>query len=1127
MDFKQSEDPRLFLAPQAADTHLHCAYILPEGTSFTQNSIGSAAAFGDGHGSFCFSTIPLTSAVVAEIDDLHSSSGSSTQRFLVWHCTTPSGTPAVKTVASFDADASGAMKLTMPLVVVVETEQLNAHIPLGSSLVFDAGTNSIIITADSSPGIQVHGSAAFQFKDAGPVSLDIQGPNRGFPRFTMDVDLGDLLDKIPVGFRYTVPDAGDDKKTVPLFFRMLGAPASGSRAKMELAIDPFTADYDIEGLARSSMTFVTEPGALPAPIPSTYRSREGYAISLQPATAADGVDAAAFCFSSHGAIADFPYFDPSGDFWLSVNAAEATTKCDLMCGLSATEIIQLNAAPGGDRLRFLPGMPANAPEFPLPPGSMTSAPRSPDKPLLDSQATASWLSAIPGTGSVHYSAQPAANALYGKDALVFANNEHWLGFIEPGITLTTDPAPAAPIVPYSGLTQIPVAFPVAEFENQLLLPTRHRSFTNEQSQVLQQIVHAGSAPQAATKLRATTTRGLIVTIGADGRWSEVCLALSNNGQDHLRFLDLSSSLQQVFQAQQVFAVLVDSTPVGAPGESPGFDNSVSMDGWSLSIDIGEGGEYAHYSNVMVLKFCPGKLVDLAKNTSAWNNAAVLSVQDRQNPQEVTAVSQWLQDYIDTAKQRQADGEKVDPDYPFYKHFLSLAEDENWTGVLALKVNIAAVPSELQGLLDGIDTTQFFAHHLGVDVNPVEGTDIELKKDSSIFGLIDYANPLYRPEHPEQPVQPQSDGPFEFTVLTLQVLFENASVKAFNSKAQLVIAELFGATVDSIVDDSGNAANAVILAGRYQKSGDNAGFVMETQAPSTAIMRSTVLPRTRIARIQFTTVENRQADSGQRSHVRFNFHGTLDFLQIGSTDSLPANDLFSFGASDDGGTAGGLPYSNLLLDLLPDRDEHGDQRFVFSTADIRFNADQTNARQNSLYRAFPLSAGRLIGGPGAASPASLGYLPVGGDSRLSDLSGAWYGISFRLDLGTPGELVSHIGFEADLLLAWEPVQRDDALHLPAFVGLKLPGTEGVGALGLQGIVKVTIDDIELIPIAEDGQGTTYLLKLQDIALSLLGLKKIPSSSGTTFYLFASPDRSAGKPPLGWYAIYNPDPEKTDG
>lgn len=1125
MEFSQSDDPRIFRAPPGDDAHLHCAYILPSGSSLPQNSIDAAAAFSTGEGSFCFSTVPITADIFPEIDPLHAARGfgaDGPQRFLVWHCETPSGTPAAKTVASFAADDSGTMRLTMPLVVVVEVGHLNAHIPQGSTLALADNSDSIVITPGSNTEIQVHGSSAFQINKPQPATIDFQGKTRGFPRFTMGVDLGDLLQQIPVGFRYTLPIEDSSGSTTPLFFSLFETPAAATWANMELVIDPFTADYDIEGLARSSLAFVGAAES-PRPMASTYRSREGYPVHLQPATAADGVEPAAFRFASHGATGEFLYFDPSGDFWPSVDTP-AESLCDLMCGLSATEIIRLQQRPaaGGDRLRFLPGMPANAPEFPLPPSSTVAAPRPAAQALLNSQSTASWVAAVPGSDPVQYAAQPGGNALYGKDAVVYANNDHWLGFVEPGVTLGSDPAP---IVPYLGLRADTANVALADFENQLILPTRHRALLAKKTQTLQQIAHADTMPRASAAIRATTTRGLIVTIGADGRWSEVNLAVSDDGQVPLRFLDLSSELQQVFQAQQVFAVLVNPEPVGAPGESPGFDNSVNMDGWSLNIDIGEGGEYAHYSNVMVLKFCPGKLVDLAKNTSVWNNAAVLSVQDRQNPQEVTAVSQWLQDYIDTARQRQADGKKVDPDYPFYEHFLSLAEDENWTGVLALKVNIAAIPSELQGLLDGIDTTQFFAHHLGVDINPVEGTDIELKKDSSVFGLIDYANPLYRPEHPEQAVQPQSDGPFEFTVLTLQVLFENASVKAFNSKAQLGIAELFGATVDNIVDDQGNTASAVILDGRYQKSGDNPGFVMETQAPATVNMQSTVLPRTRISRVQFTTVEDRQADTdpGQRSHVRFNFHGTMDFLQIGATDTLPANDLFSFGSSDASDTSAGLAYSNLLLDLLAERDEQGAQQFVFSTADVRFNADLAAARHNSLYQAFPLSAGRLLGGPGAASPVSLGYLPVGGDSRLGDISGSWYGLSFRLDLGTPGELASHIGFEAELLLAWEPVQNDGE-HLPAFVGLKLPGTEGVSALGLQGIVKVTIDDIELIPIADESQGTIYLLKLRDIALSLLGLKKIPSSSGTTFYLFASPDRSAGRPPLGWYAIYNPDPEK---
>jgi len=58
---------------------------------------------------------------------------------------------------------------------------------------------------------------------------------------------------------------------------------------------------------------------------------------------------------------------------------------------------------------------------------------------------------------------------------------------------------------------------------------------------------------------------------------------------------------------------------------------------------------------------------------------------------------------------------------------------------------------------------------------------------------------------------------------------------------------------------------------------------------------------------------------------------------------------------------------------------------------------------------------------------------------------------------------------------------------------------------------------------DSTKQAYVLLLNQIALSFLGLLKIPPNGATAFYLFG--DAVSSSSALGWYAIYNNEPKKT--
>jgi hypothetical protein len=89
-----------------------------------------------------------------------------------------------------------------------------------------------------------------------------------------------------------------------------------------------------------------------------------------------------------------------------------------------------------------------------------------------------------------------------------------------------------------------------------------------------------------------------------------------------------------------------------------------------------------------------------------------------------------------------------------------------------------------------------------------------------------------------------------------------------------------------------------------------------------------------------------------------------------------------------------------------------------------------------------------------------------------------------------------------------------------IGIKLPGTgQGAPLISLQNVIKLTMGPIRL---TYNSTNQSYILMLTEIALSLLGLLKIPPNGATSFFLFGNPDGASSADGLGWYALYNNEP-----
>lgn len=854
-------------------------------------------------------------------------------------------------------------------------------------------------------------------------------------------------------------------------------------------------------------------------------------------------------------LIDAYYATPSGRFYVRLADkpdAPPPGEIRLSCGLSPTETIGLvpsGAAPA-DMLVFFPGQPSFAPLYPLPSVNLND----PDsnlgrEPLLGDFITTAYLSAerapvqddgtaLPpnpyyaqGKGAPLYADGGASSALDGDTAAITDY------FLTRAATISASDAKlAVPLFPYLGTAPGggPYDMPqkdIAPFEATIIAPFRKHRVFDGQTQSGQHL-RLARVSDAADPIPATTPQGLLATVAGpdDPRWLSLLLGRNEDGGKtfELQFRDVDPVLQSAFQTNEQFLVITEpQRPWELGGVGSGtktvFDNVMSIMGWPFQVNVGTHNVPGDYRNVMIFKFAKGKLSDLAATPAAWTNAGEFNAQ---GPVELALVSQWLQNYIAEARAMASAGEG-----DFLRNFLTIIDDPTWNGILILKTDVLLqqFPEEIKGLIAGIKLDQFFAHHLGVNVNFVSNANgkVEVAGNSSIFGLVDYTDPAYAGwiamgGDPTVPVTPQP-GVYDFIVLTLKVLFENSAIQNFQSRVQVTLNNWFGdevaATPGSEQATTAPTSNSIMLDGAYEDHGGTSVFTFSSSKERMFTLGSNVLGAVDVVRADFQTMTTTGGDSDKVS-ARFVFSGYMNFRPV------PGFDLYSFGSdwtTGDPDPGQGLFFSNLYLHMSFDLSAPTVRTFVFDAGQITFNMQMSRARPLSLYPNFPLSVSGLIAGDPDRKPDQLGYLPVSLGSSAAPLTGlgeGWWGLACTFDFGTAGDLAGQAGLVATLLLAWSPRSGKVGNTVSGLVGLKLPGAGGgdTKLLSLQGVFKLSVGDIELDIGETDEGGQAYLMKLSQIALKFFGIS-FPPSGNTVVFLFGDPARGGSESRIGWYAAYN--------
>lgn len=862
------------------------------------------------------------------------------------------------------------------------------------------------------------------------------------------------------------------------------------------------------------------------------------------------------------------YMAPYGEFRLGMDPAfvDALAPPALLAGIYGTETIGFSpysdiAVDDGDRLVFVAYQPGYAPVYPLPEISPTGRPPS-EEPLLTSLYQTSWANVIKGAASdltVGYYSQPKGASLYNNATMLYRETKDYLGFFETAVAIDQSFGFCFPLVTYAATTVSaqPSTFSfddIQGFETTILNPFRKKTIQDKKQSI--SVAHTLkrrnfdrrqiSSLAADPTTLATTPQGLLATVDtADSSWKNLLLAINGTslGSFSLQFEYLSDPLKNAFQSNQLMLVASDGKNIGAlkydaRGEpvtpvpaGATFDNLMAIEEWLFSVDTPSSNSsnppvYGDYTNLIIFKFCHGSLTDLAQNPKAWCDPGDFNDIDGIGVAGLSGVSVWIGDYFAQAQSDLA----LYPEY--LQNFCRIINDPNWNGILILKADVAKLPSNIQGLMAGVVyPNDFYAHHFGIEINPVE-TDadgsVKLVKNSSLFGLINYVDTDYYRQiaagkGPDQPVPPRPGSTYDFKVLYLQSLFINSAVAKFASKTQLTSNQLYNEISTSLNGKTDNY-NSMIIDGTYQNQNGKSVYVFATNGNNAFGFTGSIFNALNFTQGQFNTVSD-GSDGGEVISL-FSLTGKFDFRKIKNLD------MFSFGSEGDPSVTDpkGLAFTNVFIRMTSGFDNAVITSMLFDTSSITFNIAESDTRQNSLYPNFALDIKGLISGDAQSSPASKGYLRLQTDAKITGTVGTWYALDCSLNMGSPGALASVAGFVSSMSLCWSPaaasnLETDDPAY-KVYLGLKLPGAGSDAKLmSLQGVLKLTIGEMKLSYI--EGQ-QAYMMMLYDIALKFLGLIQIPPLNGrTSFYLFGGPKGAASQvSELGWYAVYNVAPTTPD-
>jgi hypothetical protein len=1137
------------------------------------------------------STLQKTENFILAIDNILETIGSRALIFLPTGDSSQITRQIAQTVAlkQRETQVSTNTGINVPLC---NTGVFTAQLAPGALITVNDGGDGLIFDAGDNPSLSLAGPngqpLSYTFQPDPLSTLHFAGTVQGTFTFTVYIKRSALSTELNWGFQTFIPNPHAGKNGDTILYLAAWLPlADGTLASPPdmLGFAPQINLVNPNNLLAASPTklFFTgqnsNGGNPTTSLVSFYRTNAGKQITLYPVVDTSNGQQPAALIINPGYLKT-PLLNgfclaPEGDFIMAVDSGAVNQAAYLLCGMSGTETIAflpfVDGQYPGYRLRFLSNQPSYAFSFPLLPSSPVGPPIDPTAIPLSNQYATAWGTVLPppgGTGTPLYTAAPKGADLFGLDPTATSTrNGNLLVPLGPGAPLPGDLT--FPLIPFAGFTagtgeQNLTKAQLEQLERQIFSPVRRNIIAKDQSGFSAH-AHVSLGLHSLESLKCpyntTTPSGFISHVRCDGSWDQLLLAqVSPPGSSQVSlqmgFTKLQSQLQSAFQTNDLFLVIANRKFLGDPTagtfmppaqqtvlDKNLFFNTAAIGDWKFQASVGDKNQYSDYRNVMIVKGVKGKLTDLVISPEKWTMKDLFGAPSIQrpdgtvggpDPSQLIPLANWMSDYFQAAL--------AQADNPFFTNFCQLIQNESWTGVLLLRVDIANIPQDLAGILAGVnDPSAFYAHHLGIEISQIDVQNVQQKDASSLFGLVYYVDPNYLDTGPAHPIPPRDmNATYDFTLLTLKALFQNSALKKFDSLAQMILNRVFGSAVKKM-GDGGNMYNAILLQGAFQKNGDAPVYSLASTSTNTYELDNNLLTLAEIDSAVMSTRDDGSTSGNVVSWIAM--AGFMNFAVVKDTsDNTPKQpdfDIFSFGAAGSSGDLRqGLNFNNLGLRISFDKKSSSsatknsfadgppasDRVLEMVEGEISFNIAASTPREQSLYPNFQLELLGLQSGDDSTAPQSMGYLTVATPYGLQGVSkGPWHGLRCKLNLGTPGALASKVNLSSTLLLAWSDTSgsEDGAPGYQALVGIQLPGTGSGGDLfSLQSVIKLSIGVVQLY---YNEQAKSFLLLLNEIALKIFGLLKVPPNGATAFFLFGNPNAqdSTG---LGWYAIYNQDQPK---
>lgn len=939
---------------------------------------------------------------------------------------------------------------------------------------------------------------------AGSSRIAFSGAQTGALAASFDLPGGDAIDRfaeLGVRLRYVIRASADPGDIRVLNVDMPVLAQSGKALTLDMTWDPL--NLTVRG--RGGLRFGGTPAALDARLVTT----RGYATRLTPSIQS-ALPAAGFMFccsplatssQSLEVRSATVHLAPDGAFTLDVVAPADAAAVDadvhdrLMLGQSGLEYVAL-AVQSGTVLLFEAGRPAFATA-----AALEGVPAGDPSQALSALASTAYMTVLPAASAspaLTYFAQPRRAPLFvGAGTQVMRHQE------VPAATLPPYPAsagawpPTFPVGLYTGVDARLIAAARA-LETAALAPVR-RQCLGLPTQGAQ-----ASAPPVSDVL-AVTPQGLVVSIAADlSRLSGLIIAnMPASSIAQVAFDRIDAPFQAALQANQLFFVASNATTLlAAAGVAPPF--AVDIDGWRFKLDpAGWRGDADDHPTLMLFKYCNRSLEDLVADTACWGWPAVATdANGRIRPTQAN-----LQAIFDAARERKDD--ENDPYGAFYRDVVA---DPMWNGVLFFNVPVdfSQMPEQLQFLAAGIDTTRFFAHHVGFALTPFDPSRSPLQLgQTAAFALVDYQDPV--------DLVPEATHPFAFKTLALRARFANAHISGFSAQAELAVNRLFGAQA---IKQDPTRGNNLILDGSYQNVAGLPAYAFVLRGENRYSLLQSALVGVEVLGVR---LQSQSAATATTITTRFVLGGNLRFL---APDGF---DPFGYGpAPGPPATDGYLRFANFAISMSFARAAPATQHFVANEAAMSFDLPSSVARDDALVAKFPVTVAALVASPDLAppgkppegqSPEDMGYTSIYAPMQQSVLTPPWYGLSMNLELGTLGALAGSAGMQAQLLVAWCTGRAND--DPPMYLGLRLPSSPVIGgSLPLQGVLRLGFRTFRFNTYEQDNQ-RAYMLRMSRFALSILGWHFPPGN--LDIMLFGGTNgRSTGQ--LGWMAAYDKDKQK---